>query len=81
MGKPFNSTLLNFGRATLGTWPLIVVFSLLMGPQGIFLGQAIGSVIFGCLGFYMARNYMAELEAAEAKDIAPSQHINYDEIL
>jgi len=81
LGKPFNSTLLNFGRATLGTWPLITVFSLLMGAQGILFGQAIGSVIFGCLGFYMARNYITELEEKEARDITPSQHLNYDEIL
>lgn len=81
LGKPFNSTLLNFGRATLGTWPLIAVFSFFMGAQGILFGQAIGSVIFGCLGFYMARNYITELEDKEARDITPNQHLNFDEML
>ncbi|MEP3348901.1 MAG: MATE family efflux transporter [Marinomonas sp.] len=81
LGKPFNSTLLNFGRATLGTWPLITIFALFMGAEGILFGQAIGSVIFGCLGFYMARNYITELEEKEAGEITPSQHLNYDEIL
>lgn len=81
LGKPFNSTLLNFGRATLGTWPLITVFALFMDAEGILFGQAIGSVIFGCLGFYMARNYIVVLEEKEAREIAPSQHLNYDDVL
>ena len=62
LGKPLNSTLLNFGRATLGTLPLIAFFGWLMGAEGIIFGQAIGSVIFGCIGFVMARRYLHELE-------------------
>jgi len=81
LGKPLNSTLLNFGRATLGTWPLITVFSFFMGAEGILFGQAVGSVIFGCIGFYMARNYITQLEEKEAKDILPSNLHGYEEIL
>lgn len=85
LGKPLNSTLLNFGRATLGTWPLITFFALFMGAQGVLFGQAIGSVIFGCLGFYMARNYIKVLEqkAIEekaSKAITSPQHLGYDEV-
>ncbi len=65
LGKPLNSTLLNFGRATLGTWPLVSFFGFLMGAEGIIMGQAIGSVIFGCIGFIMARRYLQELETRE----------------
>lgn len=81
LGKPFNSTLLNFGRATIGTWPLITLFSVFMGAEGILFGQAVGSIIFGCLGFYMARNYISELEEKEARDIVSSNHHRYEEIL
>ncbi|ETX10940.1 multidrug transporter MATE [Marinomonas ushuaiensis DSM 15871] len=81
LGKPLNSTLLNFGRATLGTLPLITIFALFMGAEGILFGQAVGSVIFGCLGFYMARNYITELEEKEARNLTPSQYHNYDEML
>lgn len=81
LGKPLNSTLLNFGRATFGTWPLIVVFSLFMGAEGILFGQAIGSVIFGCLGLYMARNYITQLEKKETKDMVSSRPINFDELI
>jgi positive regulator of sigma E activity len=74
--------LLNFGRATLGTWPFIIVFSLFMDAEGILFGQAIGSVIFGCLGFYMAKNYITELEAKEESEIVLSNNLyGYDDIL
>lgn len=82
LGKPFHSTLLNFGRATLGTWPFIIVFSLFMDAEGILFGQAIGSVIFGCLGFYMAKKYITELEAKEESEIVLSNNLyGYDDIL
>jgi len=85
LGKPLNSTLLNFGRATLGTWPLITFFALFMGAQGILFGQAIGSVIFGCLGVYMAKNYIKGLEQKAyrekaSKAITSKQHSGHDEV-
>jgi positive regulator of sigma E activity len=53
-----------------------------MGAEGILFGQAVGSVIFGCLGFYMARNYITELEAKEASEIVLSNNLHgYDDIL
>ncbi|TYL48513.1 MATE family efflux transporter [Marinomonas sp. IMCC 4694] len=81
LGKPLNSTLLNFARATLGTWPLIIVFSFFMGAEGVLLGQAIGSVIFGCLGFYMAKNYLAELEQKAAGEIVPPHPRAFEDML
>ncbi|MBJ7538347.1 MATE family efflux transporter [Marinomonas transparens] len=81
LGKPLNSTLLNFGRATLGTLPLISLFALFMGAEGILFGQAIGSIIFGCLGFYMARNYIAGLEQKAAEEIIPLDGIRFDEVI
>ncbi len=81
LGKPFNSTLLNFGRATLGTWPLIFVFGFFMGAEGVLFGQAVGSVVFGCLGFYMARHYIAELEAKDGNGISANPSLGYEEIL
>lgn len=62
LGRPLSSTLLNFGRATIGTWPLITVFGWWMGADGIIAGQAIGSVIFGVVGFVLAKRYVRLLE-------------------
>ncbi len=81
LGKPLNSTLLNFGRATLGTWPLIVVFSWFMGAEGILFGQAVGSIIFGCLGLSMAKKYIAELEMKKRQDAIPSPVASFEEII
>ncbi|WP_133012032.1 MATE family efflux transporter [Marinomonas flavescens] len=81
LGKPFNSTLLNFGRATLGTWPLIFIFGSFMGAEGVLFGQAVGSVIFGCLGFYMACKYLKSLEEKEERFFSTRQSVGYDDIL
>ncbi|CUB02966.1 MATE family efflux transporter [Marinomonas fungiae] len=78
LGRPLSSTLLNFGRATLGTWPLIALFGWLMGADGIIVGQAVGSVIFGCIGFVMARRYLHELELKEEVAIAEASPLQQD---
>lgn len=79
LGKPLNSTLLNFGRATLGTWPLITFFGVFMGAEGVLFGQAVGSVIFGCIGFVMARRYINELEYRT--ELALADAVPSDEML
>ena len=66
LGSPKTSAWLNFARATLGTWPLIVFFGWFFDAKGIFIGQALGSIIFGCIAFTLARQYIIKLEV-EAK--------------
>ena len=46
LGYPMLSTLFNWGRATLGTIPL-VWFGAHYGPLGVLSGQAAGSAMFG----------------------------------
>ena len=46
LGKPLWSTAFNWGRATLGTIPL-VWWGSRWGPVGVLAGQALGGVIFG----------------------------------
>lgn len=46
LGRPLLSTAFNWGRATLGTIPLVMLGTA-HGPEGIMLGQAIGSILFG----------------------------------
>ena len=73
LGRPLSSTLLNFGRATLGTWPLITVFGWWMGADGIIFGQAVGSVVFGLISFVLAKRYLQLLEkrTREKRHAAP----------
>ena len=47
LGRPLWSTWSNWGRATLGTIPLVWLGALWLGPEGVLLGQAAGGVIFG----------------------------------
>lgn len=47
LGHPTLSTLFNWGRATLGTVPL-VAWGSAYGPAGVLAGQAAGSLLFGC---------------------------------
>jgi Na+-driven multidrug efflux pump len=53
LGRPGLATLLNWGRATLGTIPF-VHFGARFGPQGVVIGQALGSVLFGLAAVVIA---------------------------
>jgi Na+-driven multidrug efflux pump len=54
LGRPFMSTLINWGRHTIGTVPLAWWFAQYWGAQGVLIGQALGGVIFGILGVWLA---------------------------
>ncbi len=46
LGRPFTSTVVNWGRHTLGTIPPVWLFATWMGAPGVLIGQALGGVIF-----------------------------------
>lgn len=54
LGRPFQSTLLNWGRQTLGTVPPMLWLGGLFGAQGVLVGQALGGVAFGLLAVWLA---------------------------
>lgn len=47
LGRPNLSTWFNWGRATLGTIPFTMAGAEVAGPEGILVGTALGSIIFG----------------------------------
>ncbi|MGE0210817.1 MAG: MATE family efflux transporter [Parvibaculaceae bacterium] len=49
LGRPHWSTIAGWGRATIGTIPFIHVGGLLAGAEGVLVGSAAGSVLFGFL--------------------------------
>jgi putative MATE family efflux protein len=53
LGRPFQSTLLNWGRHTLGTVPFAIWFASIWGAQGVLIGQAVGGVLFGILSLWL----------------------------
>lgn len=60
LGRPFLSTLVNWGRHTLGTIPFVMGFGMVWGAQGVLVGQAVGGVIFGVLAWLLALRVIAK---------------------
>ena len=47
LGRPNLSTWFNWGKATVGTIPFAMAGAQMGGPEGVMVGTAAGSVIFG----------------------------------
>lgn len=62
-----NATLFNWGRATLGTIPFVIIGASYYGSSGILLGHAIGAIPFGLGAAYMAWYLINRLEPIELK--------------
>jgi Na+-driven multidrug efflux pump len=60
LGRPFWSTLVNWGRHTLGTIPFVLGLGGLYGAQGVLVGQAVGGVIFGGIAWWLALRVIAQ---------------------
>jgi putative MATE family efflux protein len=65
LGRPLLSTAFNWGRATLGTIPCVALGQSI-GPRGVLIGQAAGSVLFGIAAALTAFRVAARLRAAGA---------------
>lgn len=68
LGHPVYSTWVNWGRNTIGTWPLVFAGSAWFGAEGVLLGQAIGGVVFALVAVIMATRLIARLEKPEPVD-------------
>ena len=60
LGHPYYSTWVNWGRHTLGTLPLILLFGWWLGAAGVLIGQAVGGVIFGLISMWLVARMMGE---------------------
>ena len=60
LGRPFWSTVVNWGRHTVGTIPLALWLGGIWGAQGVLVGQALGGVVFGGLAVWLALRAMAD---------------------
>lgn len=58
LGAAFQSTLVNWGRHTLGTVPFALWLGATHGPQGVLVGQAVGGIVFGLLAVFLALRVM-----------------------
>ncbi len=58
LGKPSYSTWVNWGRNTLGTWPLAIAGGAIYGAPGVLIGQAAGGIIFAGVAVMLAYRVM-----------------------
>ncbi|NNL73875.1 MAG: MATE family efflux transporter, partial [Silicimonas sp.] len=64
LGHPFYSTMTNWGRHTLGTVPLVILFAGWFGAPGVLIGQAAGGVIFALISLVLARRVLGDAPEA-----------------
>lgn len=69
LGKPFYSTSLNLGKATLGTLPFVYLGAEWFGALGVIYGQAAGSILFGIIGIIVLRKHIRDLMTEIVVDI------------
>jgi MATE family, multidrug efflux pump len=62
LGRPHWSTVVNWGRATIGTVPFLHVGAMLAGAAGMLVGSALGAVIFGCAAVVAAYWLTGQIE-------------------
>ncbi|MFN3745046.1 MAG: MATE family efflux transporter [Hyphomicrobiaceae bacterium] len=55
LGHPHWPTVLNWGRATLGTVPVVTIGSMLYGPPGVIGANLAGASVFAFLGAWLCR--------------------------
>ncbi|MGY0216841.1 MATE family efflux transporter [Endozoicomonadaceae bacterium StTr2] len=73
LGKPGFSTLLNWGKATLGTIPFVWLGAHYGGAYGVLTGQAIGGVIFALVSMALASRLVNKMEQHQEETAARSQ--------
>jgi putative MATE family efflux protein len=61
LGYPSTSTVMNIGKATIGTMPLVYFGGQWYGAIGVVAGQALGAVIFGLLAWFWAQRILHRL--------------------
>jgi putative MATE family efflux protein len=54
LGAPFQSTMINWARNTIGTIPFVIWLGAIYGAPGVLVGQALGGVLFGVLALWLA---------------------------
>ena len=70
LGKANWSTVLNWGKATIGTIPFVAVGAAWFGAPGVLYGQAVGSAIFGVIAAVACFAFMRQLETTKIAKVA-----------
>lgn len=63
LGHPFYSTIVNWGRHTLGTIPFVAVGAAWFGAPGVLIGQYLGGAVFALVAYLLARRVIARQDS------------------
>lgn len=63
LGAPFTSTLVNWGRHTLGTVPFALWLGGIWGAGGVLIGQGVGGVVFGLIAVWLGLRTIDQVQA------------------
>lgn len=74
LNRPTWSTALNTSKATLGTIPFVWIGGKLGGAEGVLIGQAAGTIVFGILSGMLVLNQVRKM-AAEHEQKQEEQEI------
>jgi putative MATE family efflux protein len=68
LGHPHWPTVLNWARATLGTFPVVTLGSVLYGPAGVIGANLVGASVFALAGAWLCRRLIAEKALKHASE-------------
>ncbi|MFT7254234.1 MAG: putative MATE family efflux protein [Paracoccaceae bacterium] len=71
LGHPYYSTWVNWGRHTVGTIPLVILFASWFGAAGVLIGQAAGGMIFGLISVWLALRVMDKSKDGNVPVVEP----------
>jgi Na+-driven multidrug efflux pump len=63
LGAAFQSTLVNWGRHTIGTLPFAWAGAIWWGAEGVLVGQAVGGILFGLVAAWLAYRVIEKVAA------------------
>jgi putative MATE family efflux protein len=61
LDHPHYATILNWGRATLGTVPFVLVGGMMADAEGVLAGHAVGGILFGCISVWLCSRLLDNL--------------------
>ncbi len=76
LGYAFYSTLMNWGRSTLGVVPFVWLGGHWFGPRGVVAGSALGALVFGLLAIWLCLRVIAKLPASQPTTIPVAESLS-----
>ena len=70
LGYALFSTVLNWGRATLGVVPFVWLGGLWFGPRGVVAGSALGALVFGLIATWLCYRVIGKLQRTQAATVS-----------